>query len=218
LTLDIPKSMIVIAGKPFLEHQINLLRKNSVLDIVLCIGYRGEKIRKYFGGGSAFGVRIKYSDDGDQLLGTGGSLKKAKDLLADRFFLTFGDSYPLIDYRGAWNRFIAGNKDALMVVLRNFDKYCPSNVAVKDGLVTKYSKKQRTPEMSYVEFGVTFLKRQSLELIPVRTPVDLEVLYSALIKMEGLAALEVEQRIYEIGSYDGLEEFRSMIESAKVDA
>ena len=208
--------MIVIAGKPFLEHQINLLRKHSVLDIVLCIGYRGERIRKYFGDGSVFGVKINYSDDGDQLLGTAGSLKKAEDLLADRFFLTFGDSFPLIDYKRAWATFVAGGKSAMMVVLQNYDKYCESNTVVREGLVTLYSKRMKVPDMTYVEFGVTFLKHEALELIPIEVPVDLEELYSALIKQQAMAAFEVSQRVCEIGTLQGLEEFRVLTESGQI--
>src|SRR5208337_3829133 len=96
LTTNLPKSMIPVAGKPFLEYEINLLKRAGVSDLVICSGYMGETIRNHFGDGGGYGVRIRYSDDGDILLGTAGSLKNAEALLADRFFITFGDAYPIL--------------------------------------------------------------------------------------------------------------------------
>ncbi len=216
LTRDIPKAMIPIAGKPFLEHQINLLKRNSITDIVLCVGYMGQAIRDYFRNGKRLGVSVGYSDDGDKPLGTAGALKNARHILADRFFLTFGDSFPVLDYRAAWNRFVASGKLALMVVHRNLDRYDPSNTVVERGLVTSYSKRRKTPEMTCIEFGVTFLQRSTLDLIRADFPVDLEDLYRPIIESGEMAALEVDQRVYEIGSPDGLEEFRKLAESGRI--
>jgi len=208
--------MIPIAGKPFLEHQINLLKRNSITDIVLCVGYRGQAIRDYFRNGETLGVSLRYSDDGDRLLGTAGALKNARDILNDRFFVTFGDSFPVLDYKAAWNRFVASEKLALMVVYRNLDQYDTSNTVVELGLVREYSKRRKSSGMSYVEFGVTFLQRTTLELVPANSPVDLEDLYRPIIESGEMAALEVKQRIFEIGSPQGLEEFRKLAESGKI--
>ena len=216
LTNDIPKPMVPIGGKAFLEHTINLLKRNSVDDLVICLGYRGEIIRSYFGDGQSFGIRIRYSEDGDQLVGTAGSLRKAASLLSDRFFITFGDAYPILDYKAAWNYFLQTGKIALMVVWKNSDKYGRSNTVVRDGLVTLYSKKERTESMQYIEFGVTFMEKRVIELIPNEYPVDLEVLYRQLIAKKEMAALEVEQRIYDIGSPEGLTEFRKLADTDKI--
>lgn len=217
LTEKMPKAMIPIAGKPFLEHQINLLKNNSVSDIVLCTGYMGEMIHGYFGNGGSLGVSIRYSDDGDRLLGTAGALKSAHNLLHEEFFVTFCDAYPILDYHAIRDAFLASNKAGLMVVQQNFNRYDASNTVVKDGIVTLYSKTSRTKEMSYVEFGVTFLKRSTLDLIPASFPVDLEELYGKLILQKEMAAFVVDQRIYEIGSCQGLKEFRELFESGKLE-
>jgi NDP-sugar pyrophosphorylase family protein len=76
LTEKIPKSLVEVAGRPFLEHQIALLRKNGITEIFLCVGYLGQMIEALFGNGKQHGVRIAYSYDGDKLLGTGGAIKK----------------------------------------------------------------------------------------------------------------------------------------------
>src|SRR3954468_11982989 len=81
----IPKALINIAGEPFLAHQLRLLRRAGLRKVVLCIGYHGEMIEEKFGDGTV-GMKLTYSSDGTQLLGTGGALKKALPLLGDRFF------------------------------------------------------------------------------------------------------------------------------------
>src|SRR5258707_12469350 len=75
-TEKIPKSLVEGAGRPFLEHQITLLRKNGISEIFLCVGYLGEMTEELFGDGNQFGMEIIYSHDGDKLLGTGGTIKK----------------------------------------------------------------------------------------------------------------------------------------------
>jgi len=63
----IPKSMILINGKPFLQYQLGLLKENNIRDIILCVGYLSEQIETYFGDGKRFGVNIKYSKEGERI-------------------------------------------------------------------------------------------------------------------------------------------------------
>ncbi len=93
---DRPKPLAEICGKAFLEYQIEFLKKYHVKDIVICIGYLGEKIEEHFLDGSAYDVSIAYSRERD-LLGTGGALRNAKDLLEQRFFVLNGDTLFLIN-------------------------------------------------------------------------------------------------------------------------
>src|SRR5580704_13056220 len=80
ITEKIPKALVEVAGRPFLEHQLELLRRNSIQEVILCVGYLGEMIERRYGDGEALGVRIKYSFDGPKLLGTGGAVKKAAEV------------------------------------------------------------------------------------------------------------------------------------------
>src|SRR5271157_1692876 len=93
ITEKIPKSLVPVAGKPFLAHQLELLKNQGIVHVVLCLGYLGEKIVKEFGNGKALGIKLEYSFDGPTLLGTGGALKKALPKLGDKFFVLYGDSY-----------------------------------------------------------------------------------------------------------------------------
>ncbi len=70
-------------GKPFLEYQLEFLRRRGIEDIVMCIGHMGEQIERYFGDGRKYGMNIKYSHE-DKPLGTAGALKKAEALLRNK--------------------------------------------------------------------------------------------------------------------------------------
>ena len=137
-----PKSMIEINGKPFLEHQIELLKKQSITDILLCVGYLSEKIMDYFGDGKNFGVNIRYSYDGDKRLGPIGAVKNAEFLLDDIFFIMYGDSYVFVDFGKIYQHFLKRKKLALMTIYKNYDKYDKSNVAVNNSDIIRYNKEK----------------------------------------------------------------------------
>src|SRR3954447_4503093 len=98
LTNKIPKALITVAGQPFLAHQLRLLHHAGIRRGVLCIGHHGEMIEGEFGDGSEFGIKLDYSYDGPELLGTGGAIRNALHSLGDRFLVLYGDSYLPIDY------------------------------------------------------------------------------------------------------------------------
>jgi len=216
LTDGVPKSLIRIHGKPFLEYQLDLLRRSGVTDIVLCLGYLGEQIESHFGGGRQFGVSIRYSYDGEQLLGTAGALKKAENLLESSFFVMYGDSYLLLDFAAVASYFTASDKLGLMVVYKNYDRYDSSNTVIEGNLVKRYSKKEKTPDMIYIDYGASMLMREALEQVPPGEVYPLEELFAQLIKREELLAYEVSERFYQIGTPDGLEEFRKYIVPGEV--
>src|SRR4030065_1734955 len=90
---DIPKPMAPVAGKPFLEYLILLLKKYNIRDVVISIGYKGDAIKSYFGNGEKWEMNISYSME-DEPLGTGGALKKAVNIFDDKKFIVMnGDSY-----------------------------------------------------------------------------------------------------------------------------
>lgn len=213
ITKKIPKSIIDIEGKPFLQYQLELLKKNGILDIVLCIGFKGEQIKKYFSNGRKFGVRIEYSEDGNKLLGTGGAIKRAESLLDEIFMVMYGDSYLPFDFQRAVDFFQNFNKLGLMTVFHNRDKYEKSNVAVADNLVKAYSKKEKTKDMEYIDYGVSIFRKEVLKYIPSDESYDLSQLHELLIGKKELLAYGSETRFYQIGSFDGLEEFKQYIKS-----
>src|SRR5689334_19376637 len=77
ITSTIPKAMVEVAGRPFIDHQLALLRRNGIRRVVLCLGYLGEQVRAHLGDGARCGMELGYSFDGDRLRGTGGALAHA---------------------------------------------------------------------------------------------------------------------------------------------
>jgi len=211
ITEKIPKSLIEIQGKPFLEYQINLLKADGVKDILLCLGYLGEQIEERFGNGSKYGVNIKYIYDGKKLLGTAGALKKANKLLQEEFFLMYGDSYLPLNYLNIMSWYKKNDKLGLMVVFKNHDQYDKSNVSVEGNLVKSYSKINKMPDMVYIDYGASILKKDTLSFIPEDEIFPLENLFIHLIAQRQLLAYEVTERFYEIGSVKGIDEFRRYI-------
>jgi NDP-sugar pyrophosphorylase family protein len=211
LTKYLPKSMIQIEGKPFLEYQIENLKKQSITDIVLCVGYQSEKIEEYFGNGIRFGVNIKYSFEKEKLLGQMGAVKNAEPLLQDTFFIMYGDSYLSVDLHKVQNFFMQHDKPALMVVYKNHDKYDRSNIIIQDNMVVGYGEKQRTRDMIYIDYGTSVFRKKVLDYTPKDTPYSTEQFFSDLIKKQELMAFESQERFYHIGNPEALEEFRNYI-------
>ena len=213
LTRGQPKSMVRIEERPFLEYQLEFLRKAGVRNVVLCIGHLGEQIESYFGNGALFGMSIKYSRE-PSLLGTAGALKNAEPLLEEVFFTLYGDSYLFLDFGQVLSHFRERNKLALMTVYRNDDRYDKSNTVVEGELVKRYSKQERTEDMIHIEYGANIFSRRVLEMIPKGKTCSMEDLFPSLIEKGELLALEVKERFYEIGSLRGLEEFTTFVRGA----
>ena len=212
-TKDIPKSMIKINGIPFISHQINLLKKNNISNVILCIGIFSDQIIDYVGDGSRLGVSVKYSiEDTTELLGTLGALTKAYDLLSDVFFVTFGDSYLEIDYQRIYDEFIHSNKLGLMTVYKNNNRFVPSNTKIKNGIVTSYDKSNNT-DLDYVDYGLSIFRKKVLDFFPKKENLDLTELNQKLISMKELAAYEVHQKFYEIGTFEGITDLESHLKN-----
>jgi NDP-sugar pyrophosphorylase family protein len=206
LTEKIPKALVEVAGRPFLEHQIELLKRNAITEVVLCIGYLGNMIEKRYGDGETLGVRIRYSFDGPKLLRTGGAIKKASAILPDAFFVLYGDSYLPIEYQTVAAAFRKANKPALMTVFANADAWDKSNVWFEQGGICLYSKRQKLPEMRHIDYGLMICTRQIFDAYADAVPFDLADTLEDLSRKGELAGYEVSQRFYEIGSPSGLAE------------
>ena len=204
LTEKIPKSMLTVADEPFIAHQLRQFHRQGILRVVICLGFLGEMVRDFVGDGSRFGLSVEYSADGDVLLGTGGALKKALPLLGDEFMVVYGDSYLPTDFSLPLESFRRTQRLALMTVYRNEAKWDQSNVIFRDGQIIQYDKKDKTPEMAYIDYGLGVLKREGFDACPEKTFVDLADIYTRLLSQEQLAGYEVKERFYEIGSHAGI--------------
>jgi NDP-sugar pyrophosphorylase family protein len=209
VTEQIPKSLIEVAGRPFAEHQIELLREHGVSDIVFLIGHLGEMMRSCLGDGRQLGVEIRYVFDGDRLLGTGGALRRALAELGDPFFVLYGDSYLECDYAAIERAFGSSRKSGLMTVYRNDDRWDRSNVEFRDGRITRYDKADRTPDMRHIDYGLGVLSHRAFQGRADGDVFDLAGIYQQLIAEDDLSGFEVAHRFFEIGSPAGLEVTRA---------
>ncbi len=212
ITEKIPKSLVPVAGRPFLEYQLKLLYSQGIRHAVLCIGHLGEMIQREMGG-EQFGVKLDYSFDGPKLSGTGGALKRALPLLGQEFFVLYGDSYLLVDYAPIADFFHRSGKLGLMTVFRNEGKFDTSNVVFADGEIKIYDKKNRVPEMRHIDYGLSLFRAPVFDAYAPDQVFDLAEVMGRLVREKQLAGYEVRERFYEIGSPAGLAELESLLTS-----
>jgi len=208
LTETIPKSLIPIDGVPFVMHQLRLLQSSGIQHVILCVGHLGETIERAVGDGRAFGMKIEYSYDGATLLGTAGAIRTAVPILGEKFFVMYGDSYLACDYAAIEQEFSRRGKLGLMTVFRNDGQWDTSNVEFEDNRILAYSKKNRTPRMRYVDYGLGVLHA---EAFAGTRATDLADVYAGLLDAGQLAAVEVHERFYEMGSPSGLKEMTGFL-------
>jgi len=220
ITHQIPKALVPIRGKPFAAYQLAWLARQGVEDVVYCIGHKGEQIVDVVGDGSAWGLRVRYVSEGDDLKGTGGALRLALETthLDGAFFVLYGDSFLPIAYAPVLARYADAAKPALMTVLRNENRWDRSNVVYTPPLVSLYDKKcdeATRRKMTHIDYGLQVLSRTLVaERIPGSTVVDLADVLHRLSREGELAAYEVTERFYEVGSMAGIEDFSRYVDQA----
>jgi NDP-sugar pyrophosphorylase family protein len=215
-TDKIPKALLKVAGEPFLIHQVRLLHSEGFRRIVLCVGHLGEMIQAKIGDGKRLGLQIDYSFDGPTLLGTGGALKRALPKLGERFLVIYGDSYMPVDYAAVAEAFALSGRPALMTVFENEGRWGTSNIWFDAGEIRRYDKKLRTPEMRHIDYGISVLTAEVFAGFADNAAFDVADLYSRLVSEKQMAAHEVKQRFYEIGSPQGLEELNALLRNNTV--
>lgn len=207
ITKDVPKPMVLVAGIPYLEHQLRELARQRFVDVVLLTGYLGEQIEEYFGDGSGLGLQLRYSRE-SKPLGTGGALRLAAPLLADVFLLLYGDSYLPIDYRAVLDALSASPKAEGIVVAydnRLGDTSVKSNINLDgEGYVARYHKDEGA-DLVYVEAGVLGFRRSVVDAIKPGEVTSLEKeVFPQLIRRRTLLGFPTRERFYDIGTPDRL--------------
>ena len=206
VTKTIPKALLPIAGKPFIVHQLELLRGAGITEIVMCVAHLADQIEGAIGDGHEYGVHVQYAHD--QLLGTAGALRNALPLLGDEFLVMYGDSYLLCDYAGIARAWLESGKLGLMTVFENHGQYDASNVEFRGGRVLRYEK--GVSGMTHIDWGLGAFRAAAFAGYP-DGKLDLQRVYQDLLAKDQLFGYEVTDRFYEIGSHSGLEELRRIL-------
>ncbi|MFA5157408.1 MAG: nucleotidyltransferase family protein [Candidatus Omnitrophota bacterium] len=212
LTDAVPKPMIRIKGRPFLEHQLELLKKNGITSFLLCVGYLKEAVIDHFGDGSRFGLKIEYSTEGS-FLGTAGAIKQAEGLLPGEFILLYGDSYLPIDYAALVDAWFKRDCSGLVVCYDNSLHIAQNNIYLSpDNRIISYNKRSPDSRANYVEAGVSILKKEILGLIPPAGQVSLEEEIFPLLARDGLLkGYPTSQRYYDIGAPERLKSIEEVL-------
>lgn len=206
ITETIPKSLVEVAGKPFIIHQLDYLREQGLSRVVLCVGYLGDMIADVVNSHNDFGLEISYSADGPDLLGTGGALLKAIPKLDDQFFVLYGDSFLPVNFSEIQEAFSRSKKDALMTILKNYNQWDGSNVSFVNGRILEYDKKLPKSDMFYIDYGLSVISPSVLKEYSDLKSFDLSDVFKDLSLKGLLAGFEVNERFYEIGSHVGLKQ------------
>lgn len=208
---DIPKALIPINGVPFISHQLRLLAKQSVKQIIFCLGHFSEQLSAYLECCDKFGIQVDYSFDGDQLLGTGGAVLKAAQKTGSPFAVIYGDSYLDTSFAAVKKAFFASSKLALTTVYKNDNQWLESNMLCEHGLVKAYDKERPRRDMHYVDYGLSIFNHEAFNNFQNRSTFDLGEVFIELINKEQLAAYEIKERFYEAGSIAGIEELEKYL-------
>jgi len=214
LTERVPKSLLPVAGEPFIAHQLRLMRRERIEHVVLCVGFMAEQIRAFVGDGSRFGLKVGYCEDGGILLGTGGAIRKALPCLGSEFMVMYGDSWLDSNFAPIVDAYRASGKPALMTVFRNDGMWVPSNIWFEHGRIRRYDKSNPLPQMRHVDWGLSVAQAEVFARMPDNTPFDLAGTYGELCESGDLAGFEVRERFYEIGSAEGLRETNALLQKS----
>jgi MurNAc alpha-1-phosphate uridylyltransferase len=203
LTDTIPKSLVSIAGQPFVFHQLQWAQRQGIERVVLCVGHLGDQVQEAVGDGDRFGLTVQYSFDGPTPLGTGGAIKHALPLLGGAFFILHGDAYLRCDLAQMTALYRDSQRKGVMAVLRNDNRWDASNVEMFAGELIVYDKRHPRSSMSHIDYGISILSRRVFESYDAPSFDLADVLHDLSLHRE-LAAFEVYERFFEIGSMQGI--------------
>ncbi len=214
----VPKPMIKVAGRPFLEHMILMLEGHGLRKFLFLVSYKSEIVIEFLKRiGAERDLEIDWSIEDDPA-GTGGALKLAEDKLAEDFLLLNGDSYLDIDYQAM----IAGYQSAgcLMMVAAYDDSKATDvnkNIAVEQGgHVVLYDKSGSDVRLNYIDAGALMCSKKILGLIEKGKKCSLEQeIYAKVMERRAMRAFPVKQRFYDIGTPDRLKEFEQVMQGQK---
>jgi len=209
---NVPKALFEVNGRPFVAHQLELLRRNGVRRVVFCIGHLGDQVQCYVRDGAVFGVDVQYSRDGATPLGTAGALKNAERLLGPLFWVMYGDTYLDVDFAEVFRSFRDSPALGLMTVFKNENRLDHSNVTYRDGRLLAYDKRDRRRDMMHIDYGLSLLRRAALAGLTPNAGADLADLYHNLVARGAMQGFEVHRRFYEIGTPGALAETRQFLE------
>jgi len=220
LTYQVPKPMVLVNNRPFVEYLIEMLRENGISKVVLLLGYLPEKITQYFGDGQDFGINIRYSI-GKVSDKTGTRIKNAEHLLDDVFLLMYCDNYWPLDLKRLFEFYTEHKTLALVTAYTNKDgtgEYgAENNIYVgDDGYVLRYDKSRKDKSLNGVDIGFFIISKKVLGLMPNRDFSFEEEILPLLVDRRQLSGYRTDHRYYYISTPESLKLTEKFLQPRKV--
>lgn len=204
ITYEIPKAMIPIRGRPILEHQIEMLKKYDIRNIILSVGHLHERIRDHFGDGSRFGVNIEYLVEAEPL-GSAGPLALLKGRIKKTFAVLNVDTLMNPDLAGMYDFHKAQNSPATLLLSSTHGPEAFGVVRVSGNKIIEFIEKpKKNVQSPIISSGFHILEPEILDHIPKRRFMISE-LFAKLAKQGKLAGFLHDGNTYDVGSREGYE-------------
>jgi NDP-sugar pyrophosphorylase family protein len=207
LSAAVPKPMLPVAGRPFVEYLVYQLRRSGIRTIIFACGYRTEVVRTYFGDGRRWDIGMVFSEEPEPL-GTGGALRLASERVeGERFLAMNGDSFLAVDPREV----AAGEPEetASMALVTVTDTGRYGNVERSpDGMVTRFAQGGRSGEPGLVNAGIYAFRRDAMLFIPPGRPCSLEHEVLPRLAGRGLRGVPFDAFFVDIGLPDTYDQLR----------
>ncbi len=204
LTDSVPKPLVKVGNRPFLDYLLFLLKSQGFEHVVLLLGYLAEHVQRHVGTGEQFGLRVDYSVSPVENE-TGRRLLLANPILESNFLLMYCDNYWPLQIEPMWEQFVRSDVSSMLTIYTNRDQYTKDNVEIdKTGLIVNYDKSRKSSGLSGVDIGYSLLKKDVLKDMPDENGSFEAMVYPVLAKRQQLAAYTTDHRYYSIGSMDRL--------------
>jgi NDP-sugar pyrophosphorylase family protein len=210
----LPKALVDVAGRPFIDRKLDQLEENGVSEVVVLVGHGAGPLVEHLARRREAGLRVTCAHDGSGLLGTGGAVRAARELLPSHFWVTYGDTLLEADMSDIERRWRESGLAAGMTLVHNCDVQQTSNASVVDERVVRYSKRDGPGRHEYLDYGLLILPRDAFEREPLPEVFDLGVVLEMLVDDRQLAAIVVDSWFYDVGTPEALaattERYRSL--------
>lgn len=207
-TFEMPKGLLPVAGKPILEHIVEMLRENNVRDIIFSIGHLGEKIQEHFGDGKKWGVKITYVAE-EKERGTGGALVLTKKYItSDTFLVIHGDILIDIDL----SDLIAFHKKqesiATLAVTSVVDPSSFGEVILHGAKIMQFIEKPQKGKQTsqLVNCGLYILEKEIFNFLPKEDVSHLEEVFPKLAREKNLSGFLFEGKWVDVGTPSSYEQ------------
>jgi len=211
LTKNKPKSLIKFSGKPFIYHQLKYFENRGIKNVLILLGHHSNLIKTEIKKYKFTNLKIKFNHDGAKNIGTGGALKKAREKLFDNFFLIYGDTFPQVDIRKLKNKHFMSKSFYTMVIYKNNNRLDKSNILLVNNKIIDYGKSLKKAQ--FIDYGISMINKKIINKTPSKI-FDLKRIIDFIIKKETFNYLIEKKRFYEIGSINGINQFKLFLKTS----